>query len=129
LNELVGGVCRRNSSSRKAVAMSRSRPNRTDQDRGIQSAARGVALGETFHKKNIPWVLWTVTRINANIKPAHVELTKRKDSKTRITVSVDTLTNHRYFSPCGDEGPIFPPMRHAGAAVRNGRMRPGATRR
>ena len=110
--------------------MSRRRSNRSYQDRGTESAkGPGITLGETFHKKDIPWVLWTVTRINANIEPAHVELTKRKDSKTRITVSIDTVTNHRYFSPCGDEGPIFPPIRHAGAALRTGPTRARAANR
>jgi len=104
--------------------MSRSRPNRSNEDSGIESAnGRGITLGETFHKKDIPWILWTVTRINLNIEPVHVELTMQKDSKTRITVSIHALTSHQYFSPCGDEGSKLPPIRQAGVALRNGRTR------
>ena len=104
--------------------MLRSEPDRSCEGHWVETAdGRGIALGETFHKKNIPWILWTVTRINTSIEPVHIELTMRKDSKTRITVSINALTSHRYFLPCGDEGSIFPPIRHAGMALRNGRSR------
>lgn len=129
-NEWAGGACRKNCSLPKAAAMPRNRPDRGEDGRGIKSAnERRVALGETFHKKNIPWVLWTVTRINGNIEPVHVELTKRKDPKTRITISIDTLTNHRYFSPCGEGGPIFPAIHHDGADSRTRRTRARAANR
>lgn len=58
---------------------------------------RTITLGETFHKADIPWIVWSVKKFNMNTEPVHVELTMRKDPTTRITVSVDALTNHRYF--------------------------------
>ncbi len=101
--------------------MSRSGPFRNDEDDRIEIAnGRGVALGETFHKTDMPWIVWSVTRINVNIEPVHVELTMRKDSKTRITVSIDALTSHRYFSPCVDGGSIFRPFDRAARRRRNG---------
>jgi hypothetical protein len=62
-----------------------------------------IALGETFHKAATPWILWSVARINPDTRPAHVELTMRRDPTTRITVSVDALTNDRYFRRVGAE--------------------------
>ena len=75
------------------------------------SDPRRIALGVTYHKKDIPWIVWAVTRINERIRPVHVELTMRGDSRTRITVSVDALTSRRYFSRCGGgNASIFPPI-------------------
>ena len=102
--------------------MSRSRHYRNDEGDEIEFAnGREIVLGETFHKADMPWIVWSVTRINMNIEPTHVELTMLKDSKTRITVSIDALTSQRYFSPSGDGGSIFPPIRKGGTAPRKWR--------
>jgi len=56
-----------------------------------------IALGEMFHKTDVPWIVWSVDKFNTKTDPMHVELTKRGDPLTRITVSVEALTSHRFF--------------------------------
>ncbi len=56
-----------------------------------------VQLGETFHKSDYPLIVWTVDRFNQTTEHQHVELTRMGDPMTRITVSVDALTDRRYF--------------------------------
>lgn len=56
-----------------------------------------VELGETFHKPDYPLLVWIVDRFNQSTEHEHVELTRLDDPTTRITVSVEALTNPRYF--------------------------------
>ena len=78
--------------------MSRSRSFGNDKSEKIELVnGHPIELGETFHKADIPWILWSVARIDVNTEFDHVELFMRKDPTTRITVSVDALTNDRYF--------------------------------
>ena len=60
-------------------------------------ARRSVELGETFHKPDYPSIVWIVDRFNLTSELEHVELTRLDDPTTRITVSVEALTNRRYF--------------------------------
>ena len=64
-----------------------------------------IELGEMFHKTDVPWIVWSVAKFNVNTQPTHVELTKRGDPLTRITVSVDALTSHRFFRRVAAEAP------------------------
>ena len=64
-----------------------------------------IELGEMFHKTDVPWIVWSVAKFNMNTQPMHVELTKRGDPLTRITVSVDALTSHRFFRRVAAEAP------------------------
>ena len=60
-------------------------------------ASQPVELGETFRKSDYPLVIWTVDRFNQTTEHRHVELTRMGDPMTRITVSVDALTDSRFF--------------------------------
>ena len=64
-----------------------------------------IELGEMFHRTDVPWIVWSVAKFNVNTQPTHVELTKRGDPLTRITVSVDALTSHRFFRRVAAEAP------------------------
>ena len=56
-----------------------------------------VKLGHTFYKADTPSIDWAVDRINLNTDPAHVELMKLDDPRTRITVSIDALSDPHFF--------------------------------
>ena len=68
-------------------------------------AKPAVEIGETFRKPDSPSIVWIVDRFKLTIGLEHVELTRLDDPSgrssyeptTRITVSVDTLTNSRFF--------------------------------
>ena len=57
-----------------------------------------VEIGQSFHKTGSPLVVWTLDSYVENSEPAHARLTRVDDPTTRITVSVDVLSDPRYWS-------------------------------
>ncbi len=57
-----------------------------------------VEIGQAFHKTDSQWVVWTVDSFNEKTKPVHVRLTRLDDPTTHITVSIDVLSDPRYWS-------------------------------
>ena len=66
-------------------------------------ARQPVALGETFCKPDSPSIVWIVDRFKLTTGHEHAELTRLDDPTTRIAVSVDALTNSRFFVWSGAE--------------------------
>ena len=60
-------------------------------------ATLSVKIGQSFHKTDSQWVVWIVDSVNENIEPMHVRLARLDDPITRITVSIDVLSDPRYF--------------------------------
>ena len=60
-------------------------------------AKHSVVLGDRYYKTGRPGVLWTVERLKQDVAPAHAVLTRLGDPATRITVSVEALSNPQYF--------------------------------
>ncbi len=56
-----------------------------------------VEIGQSFHKTDSQWAVWTLDSFNENIEPMHVRLARLDDPITRITVSIDVLSDPRYF--------------------------------
>ncbi len=56
-----------------------------------------VEIGPSFHKRDSPRIVWTVDSFNEFTVPMHVRLTRLDDPTTRITVSIDVLTDPRQF--------------------------------
>ncbi len=57
-----------------------------------------VEIGQSFHKTDSLWVVWTVDSFNEKTRPVHVRLTRVDDPTTQITVSIDVLSDPRYWS-------------------------------
>ncbi len=57
-----------------------------------------VEIGQAFHKADSPLVIWTVDSFNVNTEPLHARLTRRDDPTINITVSIDVLSDPRYWS-------------------------------
>ncbi len=57
-----------------------------------------VEIGQSFHKTGSHWIVWTVDSFNKNTKPVHVRLTMVDDPTTYITVSIDVLSDPRFWS-------------------------------
>ena len=57
-----------------------------------------VEIGQSFSKVDSQWVVWTVDSFNKNTKPVHVRLTRVDDPTTRIIVSIDVLSDPRFWS-------------------------------
>ena len=57
-----------------------------------------VEIGQTFHKTGSPWIVWTLDSFNENTQPVHARLTKADDPTTSITVSIDVLSDPRYWA-------------------------------
>jgi len=60
-----------------------------------------VEIGQTFRKTDSQWVVWTVDSFNENTQPVHVRLTRVDDPTTSITVSIDVLSDPRYYRRSG----------------------------
>ncbi len=60
-------------------------------------AKHSVGPGDRYYKTGRPGVVWTVERLKQDVAPAHAILTRLGDPATRITVSVDALSNPHYF--------------------------------
>ncbi len=56
-----------------------------------------VEVGQSFRKTDSRWVVWTVDSFNENTDPVHVRLTRADDPTTRITVSIDVVSDPRHF--------------------------------
>ncbi len=56
-----------------------------------------VEIGQSFRKTDSRLIVWTVDSFNENTDPVHVRLTRVDDPTTRITVSIDVLTDPRHF--------------------------------
>ena len=56
-----------------------------------------VEIGQSFHKADSQWVVWIVDSVNENTEPMHVRIIRLDDPMTRITVSIDALSDPRYF--------------------------------
>ncbi len=57
-----------------------------------------VAIGQSFHKTGSPLVVWTLDSFNKNTEPVHARLKRLDDPTTHITVSIDVLSDPRYWS-------------------------------
>ncbi len=57
-----------------------------------------VEIGQSFHKTGSPWVVWTLDSFNQSTKPVHARLTRVNDPTTHIIVSIDVLSDPRYWS-------------------------------
>ncbi len=57
-----------------------------------------VEIGQSFHKTDSQWVVWIVDSVNENIEPMHFRLTRLDDPTTRITVSIDVLSDPRRWT-------------------------------
>ena len=57
-----------------------------------------VEIGQAFHKTDSPLVIWTLDSFNKNTEPVHARLIRLDDPTTHITVSIDVLSDPRYWS-------------------------------
>ena len=57
-----------------------------------------VEIGQSFHKTDSHWIVWTLDSYVENSEPMHVRLIRLDDPTTRIIVSVDVLSDPRYWS-------------------------------
>ena len=72
-------------------------------------AKQSVGLGDRYYKTGRPGVVWTVERFKQDVTPAHAILTRLGDPATRITVSVDALSNPQFFRRSATEAAPVPP--------------------
>ncbi len=56
-----------------------------------------VEIGQSFYKTDSHRIVWTVDSFNKNTEPVHVRLTRLDDPTTHITVSINVLSDPRYF--------------------------------
>ncbi len=56
-----------------------------------------VEIGQSFYKTESHRIVWTVDSFNKNTEPVHVRLTRLDDPTTHITVSINVLSDPRYF--------------------------------
>ncbi len=56
-----------------------------------------VEIGQAFYKTDSHWIVWTVDSFNKITEPVHVRLTRVVDPTTYITVSINVLSDPRYF--------------------------------
>ena len=57
-----------------------------------------VEIGQSFHKTGLPGIVWTVDSFNEFTEPMHARLIRLDDPTTHITVSIDVLSDPRYWS-------------------------------
>ncbi len=57
-----------------------------------------VEIGQSFHKTGSPLVIWILDSFNEFTEPMHARLTRLDDPTTNITVSIDVLSDPRYWS-------------------------------
>ncbi len=57
-----------------------------------------VEIGQSFHKTGSPLMVWTVDSFNKNTDPMHARLIRLDDPTTIITVSIEVLSDPRYWS-------------------------------
>ncbi len=56
-----------------------------------------VEIGQSFNKTDSPLVIWTLDSFNKNTEPDHARLIRLDDPTTHITVSINVLSDPRYF--------------------------------
>ncbi len=61
-------------------------------------AELAVEVGHSFHKTGSPGIVWTVESFNEFTEPMHARLIRLDDPTTYITVSIDVLSDPRYWS-------------------------------
>ncbi len=57
-----------------------------------------VEIGQSFHKTGSPGIVWTLESFNEFTEPMHARLVRLDDPTTHITVSIDVLSDPRYWS-------------------------------
>ncbi len=57
-----------------------------------------VEIGQSFHKTGSPGIVWTLESFNEFTEPMHARLIRLDDPTTHITVSIDVLSDPRYWS-------------------------------
>jgi len=57
-----------------------------------------VEIGQSFCKTDSPGIVWTVDSFNEFTEPMHARLIRLDDPTTNITVSIDVLSDPRYWS-------------------------------
>ncbi len=57
-----------------------------------------VEIGQAFHKTGSHWIVWTLDSFTKNTKPEHVRLIMHDDPTTHIIVSIDVLSDPRFWS-------------------------------
>ena len=57
-----------------------------------------VEIGQTFYKTDSHWIVWTLDSFITNTKPEHVRLIRHDDPTTHIIVSIDVLSDPRFWS-------------------------------
>ncbi len=62
-----------------------------------QRADELLAAGDMEGRRVWHWIVWTVDSFNKNTEPVHVRLTRVDDPTTYITVSINVLSDPRYF--------------------------------
>jgi len=59
---------------------------------------QNVELGSRFVKRELPNVIWTVEKVfQIASEPAHARLHKETHPRDKMTVSIQTLNNPRFF--------------------------------
>ncbi len=61
-------------------------------------ARLSVEIGQSFYKTGAPLVVWTLDSFNENTEPVHGRLIRLDDPTTHITVSIDVLSDPRFWS-------------------------------
>ena len=57
-----------------------------------------VDIGQSFHKTDSQWIVWTLDSFNEKTKPVHARLTRVDDPTTSIIVSIDVLSDPRHWT-------------------------------
>ena len=60
-----------------------------------------VEIGQSFRKTESHRIVWILDSFNENTEPVHVRLKRHDDPTTGITVSIDVLSDPRYFRRLG----------------------------
>ena len=69
---------------------------------GMMLKSTDVELGSRFVKTNVPAIVWAVEKLfQLPSEPQHARLYKESHPRDKITVSVATLTNPRFFRRAG----------------------------
>ncbi len=61
-------------------------------------ARTSVEIGQSIHKTDSQGIVWTLDSLNEKTEPMHVRLARLDDPMTRITVSIDVLSDPRHWT-------------------------------
>ncbi len=71
---------------------------RSDDLKQLMPRMQSIELGSRFVKRELPNVVWTVEKVfQIAAEPAHARLYKETQPRDKMTVSIQTLTNPRFF--------------------------------